>query len=70
MIYALALLWTNREFAAGLGSDSLVFTLMPWYIVIALGLGFGYAMWLRSATRRPTTRSGAPPSRRRTSAAE
>jgi amino acid transporter len=49
MIYALALLWTKREFAAGLGSDSLVFTLMPWYILITLVLGFGYAMWLRGA---------------------
>lgn len=49
MLYALYLLWTNRAFAAGLGSDSLVFQLMPWYIVGILVLGFGYALWMRKA---------------------
>jgi amino acid transporter len=49
MLYALYLLWTNRAFAAGYGSDSLVFTLMPVYIVVTLVLGFGYTLWLRRA---------------------
>jgi amino acid transporter len=49
MLYALYLLWTNRAFAAGLGSDSLVFALMPWYIVGILVIGFGYALWVKKA---------------------
>jgi amino acid transporter len=49
MLYALYLLWTNRNFAAGYGSDSLVFTLMPVYVLLTLGLGLGYALWLKSA---------------------
>jgi len=47
MIYALILLWQNREFAAGLGAGSTVFTLMPAYVVLTLALGLGYALWLR-----------------------
>lgn len=49
MIYALWLLWSNKDFAAGYGSDSLVFRLMPLYVVLAVVVGFGYALWLRSA---------------------
>jgi amino acid transporter len=53
MIYALILLWQNRQFAAGLGAGSKVFTLMPVYIVLTLVLGFAYALWLRS--KHPVT---------------
>ena len=49
MLYALYLLWTNRQFAAGYGSDSLVFRLMPVYVVLTLAVGFGYALWMRQA---------------------
>lgn len=49
MIYALYLLWTNRQFAAGYGSDSLVFKLMPVYVVVTLAAGFSYALWMRRA---------------------
>ena len=49
MLYALYLLWTNRDFAAGYGSDSLVFKLMPVYVVLTLVLGLGYTLWLRRA---------------------
>ena len=49
MLYALYLLWSNRAFAGGLGADSLVFALMPWYIVGLLVLGFGYAFYVKSA---------------------
>lgn len=49
MIYALWLLWDNREFAAGLGAGSKVFTLFPWYIAATLVVGVVYALWLRSA---------------------
>jgi len=48
MIYALVLLWQNREFAAGAASNSQVFTLMPVYVVLAIVLGVGYAFWLRA----------------------
>ncbi len=53
MIFALYLLWTNREFAAGLAADSLVFKLMPVYVVGAVAAGIGYALYLRS--RHPAT---------------
>jgi amino acid transporter len=49
MLYALYLLWTNRAFAGGLGADSLVFALMPWYVVGLLVIGFGYAFYVKSA---------------------
>lgn len=49
MLYALWLLWDNREFAAGLGAGSKVFTLFPWYILLTLVVGVGYAVWLRRA---------------------
>ncbi len=49
MIYALYLLWTNRDFAAGYGSDSLIFKLMPLYVVLTLAIGFAYTLWLRRA---------------------
>ncbi|MFN0284648.1 MAG: APC family permease [Kineosporiaceae bacterium] len=49
MIYALTLLWQNREFAAGLGAGSKVFTFMPYYVVLTLLVGLGYALWLRSS---------------------
>ena len=48
MIYALLLLWQNREFAAGLGAGSKVFTWMPYYVVLTLGVGLGYALWVRA----------------------
>jgi amino acid transporter len=51
MLYALWLLWSNRNFAAGLAADSLVFTLMPVYVIGLLVIGFGYAAWVRA--KRP-----------------
>jgi amino acid transporter len=48
MVYALSLLWQNREFAAGLGAGSKVFTLMPVYILLTLAVGIGYGFWLRA----------------------
>ena len=48
MLYALWLLWDNRNFAAGLAADSLVFALMPYYVVGLLALGLVYALWVRS----------------------
>jgi amino acid transporter len=48
MIYALVLLWQNREFAAGAGAGSRIFTLMPVYVVLTLLVGVGYALWLRN----------------------
>ena len=48
MIYALWLLWSNRAFAAGLAADSLVFKLMPYYVVGLLVLGVGYAYYVKS----------------------
>ena len=51
MVYALYLLWSNRKFAAGLAADSLVFTLMPLYVIGLLIIGFGYAAWVRA--KRP-----------------
>jgi amino acid transporter len=48
MIYALYLLWSNREFAAGLAADSRVFRLMPYYVIGLLVLGIGYALYVRS----------------------
>ena len=53
MVYALVLLWQNREFAAGLGAGSAVFTLMPVYVVLTLAVGLAYAVWLRA--RHPST---------------
>lgn len=51
MLYALYLLWVNRQFAAGLAADSLVFQLMPVYVIGLLVIGFGYALWVRA--KRP-----------------
>lgn len=51
MLYALWLLWSNRNFAAGLAADSLVFTLMPVYVIGLLVIGFGYAAWVKA--KRP-----------------
>lgn len=51
MLYALYLLWSNRDFAAGLAADSLVFKLMPVYVVGLLVIGFAYAGWVKS--KRP-----------------
>ena len=49
MLYALFLLWQNKDFAAGLASSSLIVQLMPWYVVGLVVLGFGYALWVRSS---------------------
>jgi len=49
MLYTLYLLWTNRAFAAGYGSYSRILELLPAYVVLTLGAGFGYALWLRRA---------------------
>ncbi len=49
MVYALYLLWTNRNFAAGLAADSLVFQFMPYYVIGLLVLGIGYALYVRAA---------------------
>lgn len=51
MLYALYLLWTNRDFAAGLAADSLVFRLMPVYVIGLLVIGIAYALWVKS--KRP-----------------
>ncbi len=48
MIYALYLLWSNRNFAAGLAADSLVFAWMPIYVVGILLIGVVYALWVRA----------------------
>lgn len=49
MLYALYLLWTNRNFAAGLAADSLVFQWMPYYVVGVLVIGIVYALYVRAA---------------------
>ena len=49
MVYALYLLWTNRNFAAGLAADSLVFQFMPYSVIGLLVLGIGYALYVRAA---------------------
>lgn len=49
MIYALYLLWSNRQFAAGLAADSIIFKLMPLYVLGTLGIGFAYALYVKSA---------------------
>ena len=49
MLYALSLLWSNRQFAAGLAADSLVFKLMPYYVVGLLLLGLAYALYVKSS---------------------
>lgn len=51
MIFALYLLWTNRDFAAGLAADSIIFKLMPVYVLGILVLGFVYALYVKS--RKP-----------------
>jgi amino acid transporter len=53
MLYALYLLWSNRQFAAGLAADSLVFKLMPVYVVGLLAIGVVYALVVKS--RYPET---------------
>jgi amino acid transporter len=50
MLFALYLLWTNRNFAAGLAADSLVFQYMPYYVIGLLVIGVVYALYVR-ATR-------------------
>ena len=49
MVYALYLLWSNRQFAAGLAADSIIFKLMPLYVLGTLGVGFAYALYVKSA---------------------
>ena len=51
MLYALSLLWSNRQFAAGLAADSLVFALMPVYVIGLFVIGAGYALYVKS--KRP-----------------
>jgi len=51
MLYALWLLWSNKEFAAGLAADSLVFTLMPVYVIGIFAVGILYALYVRA--KRP-----------------
>lgn len=51
MLYALLLLWSNRQFAAGLAADSLVFGLMPVYVIGLFVIGAGYALYVKS--KRP-----------------
>jgi amino acid transporter len=48
MIYALYLLWTNRAFAGGLGSDAIYYQWMPYYVIGIFLLGVVYALVLRS----------------------
>lgn len=47
MVYALWLLWQNRAFAAGYGSDSPVFQLAPYYVPGIFVIGLVYAVWVR-----------------------
>jgi len=49
MLYALYLLWSNRNFAAGLAADSLVFQWMPIYVIGIFVIGVVYALYVRSA---------------------
>ena len=49
MVYVLSLLWTNRDFAAGLAADSLVFKYMPYYVIGLLVIGVVYALYVRVA---------------------
>jgi amino acid transporter len=49
MLSVLWLLWSNRDFAAGLASDSLIARLLPLWVLGTLAIGFGYALWLRAA---------------------
>jgi len=49
MLYALWLLWQNRQFAAGLAADSLVFQFMPFYVIGIFVIGVLYALYVRFA---------------------
>jgi amino acid transporter len=49
MLYALWLLWSNRNFAAGLAADSMVFQLMPVYVLGIFAIGVIYALFVRVA---------------------
>jgi amino acid transporter len=49
MLYVVFLLWQNRAFAAGLASDSNIMTDMPYIIIGLIVVGFGYALWVKSA---------------------
>lgn len=49
MLFALSLLWTNREFAAGLASDNILFKASPILIPLLFLCGLGYALYVRSA---------------------
>jgi amino acid transporter len=48
MVYALYLLWSNRNFAAGLAADSLVFQWMPYYVIGIFAIGIIYALVVKS----------------------
>lgn len=48
MLYALYLLWSNRNFAAGLAADSLVFQWMPFYVIAIFVIGVVYALYVRA----------------------
>jgi amino acid transporter len=48
MLYALYLLWSNRNFAAGLAADSLVFQWMPYYVIAIFVIGIVYALYVRA----------------------
>ena len=48
MLYALYLLWSNRNFAAGLAADSLVFQWMPYYVIAIFAIGIIYALYVRA----------------------
>jgi amino acid transporter len=51
MISVIAMLWINRDFAAGYASGSLIFKLLPLWVFGTLAVGVAYALWLRSARR-------------------
>jgi len=53
MIYALYLLWSNKDFAAGAAADSLVFKLTPLWVIGTLVIGIVYALVVRA--RFPAT---------------
>ncbi|MDO8306757.1 MAG: APC family permease [Actinomycetota bacterium] len=48
MLYVLYLLWSNRNFAAGLAADSLVFQWMPYYVIGLFLIGVVYALYVRA----------------------
>lgn len=51
MVYVIALLWQNKDFAGGGGAGSLFFQLMPYLALATFLTGMFAALWLRSNRR-------------------